>query len=219
MSNRSYRNDNHDRFYIGIMIFIGLLLSIMCPHILRPQDSSLVYKWKKALVEVSYDNQKFCTGWFASKSGIIVTVFHLVEGWFDLARDRIYVRIDGNRGVVYKARALGFINKGVDILFLKIDYEPESWLDEFEDPHQGQDCITLGYPYFWEVALRAKVIRNMWYDVLGLDRIDFPGASGSVVLSTEGKILGMITRSLGFPSFIHSHYIEVGLKKLKDAGE
>lgn len=201
-----------------MFILIMLMLTILAKLLNPAQDSSLVYRWKKALVEVSYDNKKFCTGWFASKDGIIVTVFHVVEGWFDLGRDRIYVRIGGQRGRVYKARVLAFMNRGADILFIRVDYKPEVWLDEFEMPHAEQDCIALGYPYFWEVALRAKVIRNMWYDVMGIDRIDFPGASGSVVLSKEGKVLGMITRHMGFPSFTVSHYIQQGLERLKNAG-
>jgi len=219
MSNQAYRDPNRGFVLFLLMTFILLMMTI-CSKILYPaQDSSLVYKWKKALVEVSYDNKKFCTGWFASKDGIIVTVFHVIEGWFDIAKDRIYVRIGGKDGMVYRAEILAFKNKAIDILFLKIDYKPEVWLDEFDMPEPGQNCIALGYPYFWEVALTAKVIRNMWYDVLGLDRIDFPGASGSVVLSEDGKVLGMITRSMGFPSFVVSHYIKVGLERLKDGRE
>lgn len=48
-----YRNDDHTRFWVGMMLFLVLLMAALCSKLLHPQDSSLVYKWKKALVRAT----------------------------------------------------------------------------------------------------------------------------------------------------------------------
>ena len=206
-----------------IMLIVILLLMALCSEFLCPSQGVAQIpdpKWWGAICQVNYDNECLTTGFFVSKDGIIVTPLHLFRGgWIEVAKDQIWVRVNIGRSdeAGYKARVIAWRDKGIDILFLKIDYRPKFWFDKFAIPKAGMNCIALGYPLDWEGILEAKIIENRQYHVLGLNQASFSGASGSVVLDYEGRILGMVIKQYGYLVITHSHFIKSGLQKIKDA--
>lgn len=198
-----------------LLILTFLLLSI---SLFADVDRDTIIKWQKGIVYCNYHSKALTSGFFISKDGIIVTTFHLVRDWILFVDGfHIYV-VTHEKDKPYKAEILGF-NRKADILFLKIDYKPEVWFDEFDQAKNGQRCIALGFPYGWRTGIEAKIITHFQYEWLGIDRIPLKGASGSLILSEEGKIFGMLTKRYGLAFVVPGILIKNGLTKIKETNE
>jgi len=54
----------------------------------------------------------------------------------------------------------------------------------------------MGFPYGWRAPIEARMITHNRINLLGVDKEPLAGASGSVILSEEGKYMGMVTKKL-----------------------
>ena len=214
------RSRHRVRHTIGLIIFFVLALVVVCDRLLHSQTAKQIDEWWGGIVEVIYDNGRFGTGFFISKDGIVATSLHIIPGYVGLARDKLAVRINGE---FYKAEIIYDRDKDVDLLLLKIDYKPEFWFDEFANPEPGMECIVLGYPLAWRAPLKTLIIQHINSEVLGVNEEVAPRSSGSVVLSMEGVVLGMIKSShedeihgsFSRGVIAHSIFIRMGLEKVR----
>ena len=197
---------------------LTLMLLILVAVPFGSVDRDIIVEWQKALVYCNYHSQSITTGFFVSPDGIIATALHLVKDWVIFVNGFHIFVVTHEKNRPYKARVLGF-NQKQDILFLQINYRPKVWFDKFEDAKNGQACIALGFPYGWRIALEAKIITNFRSELMGIDKVPEKGASGSVILSGGGKVLGMLTHRYGYAGITPSIFIASGLKAIKGGGK
>ena len=184
-------------YTILIVIAIASLPALAVDTIGASVDRDTLIKWQKGIVKCNYHSLAVTTGFIINDSPCIVaTAFHLIQDDIDFV-DGYHIYVKTYDGKVLQAKVLYFERKS-DLLLLQIDYIPEFWFQEYENPKHGQPCVALGLPYDWSVALEAKIITNRSFEVVGIDRVMVPGSSGSVVVSEEGKILGMAVAVWGY---------------------
>lgn len=192
-------------------------------------DRTTLLEWRKGIVHLNYNNQKFASGWFATKDGIIVGPHHLIKGTAVFV-DHFPIIVTDHKKETYKAKTVGFYSD--DIMFLRIEarladptrrkyepfrYNPEYWFAEYEEPELYQECVAMGFPYGWRVALSAKIMDNMGLEILGIDRIPLEGASGSVILSEQGNYMAMLTNRFGYAQIVPGVLIKNALTRLKES--
>jgi len=197
----------------AIILTLILLLLAICVQKAQSQDK--ISEWQEAIVLCNFHNQSETTGFFVSKDGVIATTFHLIRSWYIFVDGyHIYVVPHGEERP-YKAEVVGF-NKSADILFLKINYKPKFWFKEFRHPEHGEKCIAMGLPYGWRIALEARITTLFKdIDILGIDRIPLPGASGSAILSEKGEVIGMLRAKYGVATITSGIHIKLGLQRIK----
>lgn len=177
-------------------------------------DRDQIVEWQKGIVYVNYHSKAVASGFFISGDGIIATPFHLIQEWVIFVDGFHIFVVTHEKDAPHKAEIVGF-NQKADILFLKIDYKPRMWFGEFEQAKNGQRCVALGFPYGWRTAIEAKIITHFREEWLGIDRIPQRGASGSLILSEKGKVLGMLTKRFGLSFIVPGILIKNGLIKIR----
>lgn len=171
-----------------------------------------IERWQKGICYLNFNNQVETSGFFVSKDGMIATVYHLLRGWnIFTVNFPVYVYCPDKE--VRKARVLEFSQKA-DLLLLQVDYKPQTWFDEFIQPEVNQQCIALGFPYGWFAAREGRIIFHPRHSIMGINIIAIPGSSGSVVLSEDGKVLGMITKKYALTAIVTGTAIKGTIKKV-----
>jgi len=148
------------------------------------------------------------TGFLATKSGEIITCYHIIEGKNDI---NIYTNIDNKK---YKANVI-MTDKVNDIAVLKVDsmstildslYRsiPYSFL-ETGNLDMGSKIFTLGYPLESVLSTGVKYNDGIISSNMGIDndpriyQISIPvqpGNSGGPVFTFDGTLVGMIVSTL-----------------------
>ncbi len=163
------------------------------------QRDGLYGRAKRASVEVLVDDHLQGTGWFADKSGLVVTVAHM----FDRPGRRVEILSPVAGRVEAKVIA---VDLGADSALLRVKPR-EGGYPAFplakEIPPPGRDVFLFGTPiYRHGVLLRGAVARNdttfeyygdrnLYTEIVHLSGQGPHGVSGGPWMNREGEIVGM----------------------------
>jgi len=206
-----------------LLLGVSCLVTFLNPATSEVVDRDTLIQWQKGLVYLNYDNRVFCTGWFIQEN-IIVAPFHLIDGWVSFV-DHFHIIVMDYKRDTYKAEIVGF-KSTADILFLRIShkledgkyvrvgYKAEHFFPEYEQPQLYMDCVAMGFPYGWRSAVETKIISHFGQNWLGTDIIALKGSSGSVILTTKGKYMAMLTKRYGKAYVVPGILIKNGLENI-----
>jgi serine protease Do len=150
-----------------------------------------IKQYKQAVVSIEGSNKKG-TGFNVATDGYIITNFHVIEGMNP-------VLVYFPNGQVFKAKVaqkypaidLAFLDiKGKDLPILSLS-ENGTWL-------KGDEVFVIGNPLgYYQIANKGKVIgftgvKNKAIPVLTISAPVFRGNSGSPVINTNGKVVGVV---------------------------
>lgn len=172
-----------------------------------------ILEWRKAIVLLNYHGLNECSGFFVSEDGIIATTFHLIVGWHVFVDHQKVIAVTYDKKT-YHAKMIGF-ERRADLLFLKVDYKPKFYFSKFAVGKKYEDCVVMGYPKGWSGYEEAKLLSHFKYDALGVSKAPITGASGSVVLKSDGSVLGMVKGEYGKGILTPAISIGNGLKRLR----
>ncbi|MGI8892448.1 MAG: S1C family serine protease, partial [Bacteroidia bacterium] len=145
------------------------------------------------------------SGFFVSKTGLIATNAHVVEG---AKKMEVFVTTD-NGSITYKAK-LKLIDNMNDVAIIQIDDEQFKHLLELpygiaDRADIGEKAFTIGYPLNDIMGSNYKVTDGIISAVSGIeDDIRFyqvtvplqPGNSGGPLFNNNGNIIGITTSKL-----------------------
>lgn len=164
-----------------------------------------------------------------SEDGIVVTVSHLISGWYIFADHYPILAVDYKKRV-FRTELLAYDSRN-DILILKIRYVKEGsklkeisyksdfYFTKFRYPlKEREEVVLLGFPYGWEYAKVGHILSNIKYSLIGIDINVFPGMSGSAVVSKDGEVLAMLAKQLGVGVLVPSILIRERLNQLEKGG-
>ena len=135
------------------------------------------------------------TGFFLAENGLCVSNYHVFEGgteWF----------VRTANGTRYRVTEILDKDKDYDYIVFKIDLaegEQYPYLQAAHTtPRKGTDIFVLGNPKGLESTITRGVIsavrdQGMKDAVLQIDAAISPGSSGSPVMTTDGKVVGIAT--------------------------
>ncbi len=145
--------------------------------------------YKKSVVIVKADNSKG-TGFYYSDNGYIITNYHVIEG-------QQTAKVTFNDGKTYSANVVNS-DKEVDIAVLKIEANDLTYpILELEDRwSQDETVYIIGNPLSSSfIVNKGNIIGQMSNGVIPVLVIDasvYRGNSGSPVINSEGKVVGVI---------------------------
>ena len=223
---------DRDKFWLFI-IFLLIFSFFLFLKALEPEEveftSEKIRLWQKAIVFLNYNNQVQCSGFLVSKDGVVVTVSHLIAGWYVFADHFPILAVDWKKRV-FRTEPLAY-DSGNDILIVKIKYIKEGsglkkityksdfYFSKFRYPPKEQErVVLLGFPYGWQYAKVGHILSNIKYSVIGININAFPGMSGSVVVSKDGEVLAMLRKQLGVGVLVPGFLIEKRLNQLREGG-
>lgn len=176
--------------------FLALLVSTNC---IGQSKASEVYKKSAPTTVLIKTDKGGGTGFLVSSSGIIVTALHVVDG-------ATKIGIKTFSGDVYDRVSLLARDERKDIAILKIPgfNLPSVELGNSDDLTPGDQVVVLGNPLA-VVELTTSVsdgilsgIRDLGegFKVLQITAPISPGNSGGAVLTSEGKVVGVVSFKL-----------------------
>jgi serine protease Do len=162
------------------------------------------------------------SGFIVTSDGLIVTNRHVVHDWeydsgfagFEGRVTRITVVLPGHEATdsieasLYRMSA----SKEIDVAVLKIDVDSTVAVllagQNSTDVVPGSEVVVLGYPLgadllqqthdsVFEASLATGTISRVGRDFIQLDLNAYRGNSGGPVLSTRGRVIGILTGRLG----------------------
>ena len=146
----------------------------------------------------------FGSGFFVSKTGHIITNYHVIE-------DASLVKIQYD-GKVLHGKILSKDSEN-DLALIKIEEDPEFVLAFSNDTSfLGQEILTAGYPLIHDIGKNLKVTSGVVSSLSGLQnhsmvQIDAPihsGNSGGPVFDDKGNVIGV--SRCGIPSLQNMNF-------------
>jgi serine protease Do len=135
------------------------------------------------------------TGFFLAENGLCVSNYHVFEG----GTEWMIRTANGSR---YRVTEILDKDKDYDYIVFRVDLaegEQYPYLEAaHKTPRKGSDIFVLGNPKGLESTITRGVIsairdQGMKDAVLQIDAAISPGSSGSPVMNTEGKVVGIAT--------------------------
>lgn len=182
---------------VKTLLLAALVFSVICVFALTTEAGVPDMRVADAVVTVYTadigDRQLYQgTGFVVGEDGIIATNFHVVSQKF---RDKDSPLIVFTENGAFIARIL-FYDVEHDVALLKVKAKGlKSIKLEGSSPGKGDNVTVIGYPLGEKLKVTYGSIRN----ILGVDQllqITAPvtyGSSGSPVLNSEGKAVGIVT--------------------------
>lgn len=172
------------------LVFAPLCLGLETPEIVKRASPAVV------LIEV-YDSQMRPTGkgsgFFVSGDGLIVTNKHVIANAYRIRARRI-------DGATFGIEQVVFTPKDVDLAVLKSNAKDCAYLEIAGDPRPaiGSKIVVVVNPLGWEGTVAEGIIsgrrkRQGGGYVLQISAPISPGSSGSPVLSSDAKVVGVAT--------------------------
>ncbi len=142
------------------------------------------------------------SGFFISKTGQIITNYHIVENAYTII-------VSDWKGKRYQARILG-TDPPTDLAVLKIDPQEEVTPLTFGDSTKlkiGQKVLAIGNPFGLDNTLTVGVVSalnrslpsptlELSHNIIQTDAAINPGNSGGPLLNSSGEVVGIITAIL-----------------------
>ncbi len=146
----------------------------------------------------------FGTGFAVSKTGIVVTAYHVVDG-----HDNISVKFEDGEWMPAK---LDRYSKSNDIAILVTgeDINYHMRLNETKDLKQADRVFTMGYPATFVLGVEPKYTEGYISSLSGLQGEDSlmqvsvpiqPGNSGGPLVDSKGRAVGLITSTAAVSTF------------------
>jgi tetratricopeptide (TPR) repeat protein len=134
------------------------------------------------------------TGFFINSQGHLITNFHVLAGRY--AAD---VRTSAGRS--YPVKAVVAENRSADLLKVEVDIPPPetAWIPlEEEVPEIGERVVVVGSPMGLEQTVSEGIVSSVREvppvgTVFQMSAPISPGSSGSPVVSSKGRVLGIAT--------------------------
>jgi S1-C subfamily serine protease len=153
-----------------------------------------------------YDVYKYGSGFIFDNEGHIVTNYHVIEGYVTTKPHAIRVRFhDGSEQWASYVQS----DKKGDLAVIKIEpntMNPPIPLAKYSEFDVQDQCIAIGSPYGFENSVTSGVVsykgRTISYrsyklsNIIQFDAAINPGSSGGVLLSPEGKVIGVTTAGI-----------------------
>lgn len=231
--------------YRNIFITIAFLLTFSLPLITVNQDVKLpgvnqdfsnlpvyvvreseqflrlVLKLKDGIAQAYLDRSKV-TCIAVSEDGWYLTNIHISDRTF-IAALKILIAPDiipdkNNRIATYESQQI-IAHPYLDLLLLKINYEPKFYFKDFKQPYLFEENWVLGFRYGSNKSLSnpGYVTENINPDYQRFLRTTaqvLPGNSGSAVINRKGQVLGIICVSfMGDGGFFPAPVIEQFIKE------
>ncbi|MCU0591681.1 MAG: trypsin-like peptidase domain-containing protein [Desulfobacterales bacterium] len=189
----------HLRFFISIVFLVFLAVGGGRAEAAQTPLIRLVKKIQPAVATViAYDLERnisnIGTGFFINPQGHLVTNFHVLAGRY--AAD---VRTAAGRS--YPVKAVVADNRAADLLRLQVEIPPAetAWipLDE-EVPEIGERVVVVGSPMGLEQTVSEGIVSSVREippvgTVFQMSAPISPGSSGSPVVNTRGRVVGIAT--------------------------
>jgi S1-C subfamily serine protease len=186
-------------------IAIALALAIVAAVIIEKQERQLKQQaieddLKAVATLVAYDgrNKPLAqgSGFFITRSGVLVTNFHVIKGAADVTAHL-------PSGAFYKLRGLSAIDEKADIAVLQFDARETPSIKGFGDSDLikfGDEVYALGTPNGLEATYSAGTVSNPSRQVNGQSLIQFsapvsPGSSGGGLFDRDGEVIGITAAS------------------------
>lgn len=177
-----------------VSIFLCIIFSIQAIAVNYEPDEKInisVYeRITPAVVSIeaqTEDGMSSGTGCIISKSGLILTGFHVIEGSKD-------IDVTTHGGNMYKAKIIAKLER--DLALIKI--EPKKPLvtiplGNSEDVKVGQKVLAIGNPFGFNNTLTQGIISRIDYtkNKIQTDAAINPGCSGGPLLNTSGEVIGI----------------------------
>ena len=148
----------------------------------------------------SFRSEGSGTGFVVDKNGYIITNHHVVE-----KADRIKVKLNGDDGMEYRARVVGYDSE-TDLAVLKIDAkEPliPVQIGNSDSVQVGDWVIAIGSPFGLQATVTAGIVSaerssrdlpvGSFQNFLQTDAAINPGNSGGPLLNIRGEVIGVNT--------------------------
>lgn len=182
---------------VAILGVAGLALFIWWQAPLSPP--ALIKETQPSVVAVSALDRKgnmraLGTGFFVSKAGDIITNRHVIDGAW-----RIQVKT--HNGKIYKVNQIVGNDKHSDLVCIRANVPPECIHPlsvETSLPQIGERVIVLGNPRGFERTASDGIVSAV-RQVPGFGRMVqitapvSPGSSGSPVINSKGRVIGVAT--------------------------
>ena len=156
------------------------------------------------------------TGFFVSKSGHIITNYHVIEGC-DLNKLNI-------NGAEYQTNTLA-VDQINDLAILKADYKPKKiYSIENKDAELLEDIIIAGYPLGQKVSSAIKTSKGSITALAGFgnnysefqtDAALNQGNSGGPIINQKGNVVGVAVANYGKKEGVESFNFGIKSSTLK----
>lgn len=138
------------------------------------------------------------SGFFISKNGEIATSLHVIRPWLLDAKTEIQIKLINN--VTIGKAQVGHCGdtRGLDLCFLKVEYQPKSFLPLTRNQIQpGEPVVTIGHPRGLDFSISTGIISGVRQNKLGwreiqIDAAISPGNSGGPIINYQGQIVGVV---------------------------
>jgi len=201
-------------YQILLLVSIPLIIS-QCVYDSKTIDTKkIIRKCQKAVVEIDFVVRKYdeklrelldtvavASGFLISKDGYLLTAKHVIEKTKEhKAIMEIRVKTSDGRSLKASVPRPYPPQIGLDIGILKInDVSVLSYLQiEVDRLELGEEVAVLGYPEEKEkrgITVTRGIINNIFYtrEEFRISAQGSKGSSGSPVLNSEGKVIGIQT--------------------------
>jgi S1-C subfamily serine protease len=158
----------------------------MATNIMKQLSNQLVElsdKVQERLVHIGGEGIPYRTGVWFDKTTIVTTAVSAKEGEV--------VPVLEKNGNILNTRVQAFHSQS-EIVILKADEERSIPEWKYEEPHLGALAITIAFPSPAGAEARLELIRIAQEDYFQTDGVGYPGFSGAITISPEGKLLGIV---------------------------
>ena len=181
----------------------GSIDALVKPSVELVSAAEVGRRYKDTIVVVSHPNG-FGTGFFISKSGLILTNQHVLAKFTDINTKVQYSNPDNPNEILMQTAEIINVDHHNDLALIKIQGNnfPHVRFDLERTRQMGEDVIVIGNPGVGELVL-GKTMTNGIISSPNrvVDKLDYvqtsaainPGNSGGPIFDTYGNVFGVIT--------------------------
>lgn len=194
---------------LAIIVLLTLLQNISA------NPRAIYKKYSNAVVKIELlKEEKIAfsgTGFFVGAGGVILTNYHVVDG-FEKKDHALRVRL--HDGSIYEEVAIGQCSddRGLDLCLLKIEHKPKSYVKNSRKSYKiGEKVFIIGHPHGldWtisdgilsgerkiaggKIAKYETILTEKYIDSIQITAPISSGNSGGPIFDSRGKLLGVAT--------------------------